>query len=364
MPLESGSFTATFFEMPEKPGDATVSAFAARAAGLLDAVPAEEPQIGWVSGRHLLETAIDEGNAWCGSVLHLAMRTARRKLPASLLNAICRRAELEYMSANQTDFVPRAKRREIKAEMTEKWLPKMPPSLSAVPFAWDPASGMLVSAGTPGAQQDEFIALFYRTTGLEPAPWTPESMCRKITGGEYSELPEFRCGDASGAEITPGRDFLTWLWFFSETGTEKIKHPDFGEFELLVEAPFVLAGSSDASGAAEISVKKGDCPGRSAETKAALSVGKKLKKARISLARGNQIFSCGVDADRFSFGSLKLPEGEAADAVSQFEDRIFNCVIFKAAVEAFFRRFLEELSGDPDGLEKRVAAWIADRDSL
>ena len=364
MPLESGTFSLSVFEMPAKPADDVIDAFAAGAAGMLDSVPADEPQIGWVTGRHLLETNINEGNGWCGSILHMALRTAKRKLPSSLLNAICRRAELEYMSANQTDFVPRAKRKEIKAEMTERWLPKMPPSLSAMPFAWDPVSDMLFVAGVPGGQMDEFIAMFQKTTGMEPVPWTPETMCRKLMNREYCDLPAFRCGNSSDMEITPGRDFLTWMWSESEKGSSKLSHPEFGEFELLVEAPFIFVGSSDSSGAGETSVKKGDSPGRSAEVKAALSVGKKLKKARLSIARGNQVFSCTMDADRFAFGGLKLPEGDAPDQVSQFEERMLNCVIFKSAVEAYFKRFAETLANEPDALEKSIGEWIAERDSL
>ena len=364
MSIESGSFSLTVFEMPSRPGDDIIDLFARYAAGMLDSVPADEPQVGWVTGRHLLETNIDEGNGWCGSILHMSLRTAKRKLPSSLLNAICRRAELEFMSANQTDFVPRAKRKEIKAEMTERWLPKMPPALAALSFAWDPAADLLFAAGNPGGQMDEFIAMFQKTTGIEPQPWTPESMCRKILNREYCDLPVFRCGGSSDAEITPGRDFLTWMWSESEKGNSKLHDPELGDFELLVEAPFIFIGSSDSSGAGETSVKKGDSPSRSAEVKAALSVGKKLKKARLSIARGNQVFSCTMDADRFAFGSLKLPEGDAPDQVSQFEERILNCGIFKKAVEAYFKKFIETLANEPDALEKDIETWISERDSL
>ena len=76
------------------------------------------------------------------------------------------------------------------------------------------------------------------------------------------------------------------------------------------------------------------------------------------------MFSCTMDADRFAFGGLKLPEGDAPDQVSQFEERMLNCVIFKSAVEAYFKRFAETLANEPDALEKSIGEWIAERDSL
>ena len=56
-----------------------------------------------------------------------------------------------------------------------------------------------------------------------------------------------------------------------------------------------------------------DCPSACAEAKAAISVGKKLKKAKVTLTRGEDIWSGTFDADKFVFSSMNLPEGEELD---------------------------------------------------
>ena len=85
--LRSGRVELHFIaaEMPED----AVERFAAKKAGTLDSVssdPEAGPQIGWVTGRHLLDNAIDDGSVHCGGWFHVAMRTASRKLPAAVVS--------------------------------------------------------------------------------------------------------------------------------------------------------------------------------------------------------------------------------------------------------------------------------------
>ena len=61
----------------------------------------------------------------------------------------------------------------------------------------------------------------------------------------------------------------------------------------------------------------------SAEAKAALAVGKKLRKAKILMARGDaDKWSFTFDADTFTITGLTLPETEEMELNARFEERV------------------------------------------
>ena len=68
MPFERGSVTFAMFELNGELPEDLLELFAAKKAGPLDAVDAE-PQFGWVTGHHLLDTTIDEASAQFGGAL-------------------------------------------------------------------------------------------------------------------------------------------------------------------------------------------------------------------------------------------------------------------------------------------------------
>ena len=367
MPFESGSTALTICNLSSKLPADHLERFAANGAGRLDDVKAE-PVIGWVSGRHLLENDINEATAICGGHLYLNLRKAERKIPSALLKAICRREELAYMQANDAGSVPSKERKRIKAEAIERNLMKMPPSFSAVPFVVDMVKGVLFAGTASQKQLENLIALFHKSVEVEPVPISVnELMARAIKGGSESDLPNLSfCGPA-GKDIdpVPGRDFLTWFWYFTEETGGKIKVPGEGDFEAMVEGPLTFAfPNSEAKGAAESAVKKGGCPQVSAEAKAALAVGKKLKKCKFNIVRGQEVWSGTFDADKFTFTGLTLPEGEEMERNARFAERVDRIHTFSKAIEAYFKTFAETFTGDGrPAAEKAIRKWAQDRES-
>ena len=363
MPFENGTIALTYFYLADKLPANYLELFTANKAGMLDQVK-DEPQIGWVSGRTLLENTIDENTSILGGHVYMNMRTAERKVPSILLKAICQRDEIAFMVENNAEKVPSKIRKEIRDDAMEKNLMKMPPSISGLPFVIDTVADMLY-LGTGSAKQiDNFIAFFYKTTGIEPLPVNINELMFRLYQQEEKDLPEVVfCENAEGGSA-PARDFLTWLWYMSEKTGGKIEVGNFGEFELLIEAPLVFALADDAKGAAESTVKKGGSPLRSAEVKAALTVGKKLRRAKLSFCRGQDIWSTTFDADKFAFSGLNLPTGEEMDRHSRFAERITNLRILHEVVRAYFRAFVEAIrSPDWEKTEKDIISWTMERDS-
>ncbi len=361
MPFESGTFALSIFTLREKLPENYIERFEQNHAGMLDHV-SDEPSIGWVSGRHLLETEINEGTAISGGHLYLNMRTAERKIPSSLLNAICKRGELAYMQENDTATVPSGERKRIKTDAVEKNLRKMPPSLSGLPMVIDLAANMMYLGTGSTAQIDNFLVFFHKTMEIEPLQITVD----EIMQGKSYDLPSVSFSEtALDDDMTPARDFLTWLWYYSESEGGTISHEKFGDFEIMIEGPLTFAFSSDdAKGSCETSMKKGN-PLRSAEAKAALEVGKKLKKAKFTIVRGQDIWKGTFDADKFAFSGLALPEGEEMERESAFQERVNFLFIFYNIFVEYFNKFADTVqSKDWMETEKKIQTWVKERESL
>ena len=150
---------------------------------------------------------------------------------------------------------------------------------------------------------------------------------------------------------------------------------DLGTFVLAIEGPLTLAYSPgktkdpDLAGSGESVVKRGN-PMASGEAKAALSSGKKLRKARVSFAREGgdaevDKWSFTFDADAFTFGSVKLPTGEEMERESAFEERVSNLNILHTVFNAYFKKFAAAvMNGKNIATEKAMRQWVADRESL
>lgn len=372
MSFESGSISLMICPLSGKMPEDYLARLAPYKAGRLDDVK-DEPAIGWVSGRHLLETEIAENTSVFGGHLYVNLRKAERKIPSQLLNAICRREELVYMQANDCLFVPKSEKRRIKEDAVERNLMKMPPCISATPIVVDLAQGILYFGGTSLTAFDAFVPEFLRAFEVEPVPLSPNELMASLFQQTELDLPSlsFVADGTVDDEPMPGRDFLTWLWFYAEKNLGVLEVKDLGEFTMMLEGPLTFSFSSakskdpDLAGAGESVVKKGN-PLTSAEAKAALAVGKKLKKAKIMLARSDaEKWTFTFDADTFAFSGLKLPEGEEMEQHSLFQERIEALHTLYTVMRAYFEVFAKSLMGtELANTEKLLRQWAKERESL
>jgi len=158
----------------------------------------------------------------------------------------------------------------------------------------------------------------------------------------------------------PGLDFFTWLWFAAETRGGLFKLDQLGDWGVMIEGPLTFV--REGAGAHETVVRRGE-PLVSAEAKAALVSGKKLRRAKLTLARGDLAFSCTFEAPAFVVRSLKLPEGEKLDALSKFQERMTFVDLFKEALLSLFDRFVEERLDAKKWKATRteIHTWVTER---
>jgi len=218
---------------------------------------------------------------------------------------------------------------------------------------------------TSDKQLDIFLGFFCDTIGFEPVPLTPEIVPVDIFKLDPDAVPPLNfsphLGDGA-SEGTLGQNFLTWVWFFQETTDGALPKSQLGEFHLLVDGPLTFV--AEGPGAHESAIRKG-LPTISAEAKAALVVGKKLKRAKLIVARGKgETWTFTIDADTFAFRGLKLPQGEALDPHGAFEERMTNLYVIQTVFYALYQKYLKQCA-DPAtfvDIQRKVKKWVADMD--
>lgn len=362
MAFESGSVSFRMFYVPKSMPKDAVARFAENAAPPLDTLSDGEIH-GWVTGRHLLDRVITEKNATFGGHLRLTLMKAERKIPEPLLRAECRMEELAQQEATGQAFLSRKVRSEIRQSIIDRLLPTMPPQLKGVPFVHDERNGLVYASALSEQQMDAFTIAFTQSMGFGLIPVYPETAAMKRLRVDVKEWPPASFApdiDDREAGQDPGEDFLTWLWFFSEARGGMAKLGDLGDFAVMIDGPlhFILEGN----GAHEAVVRKGE-PRFSAEAKAALLSGKKLKQAKLTVAQGDAQWSATITAAGFVVRGLKLPPLEKMDNVTAFQERINQIGQFSEVFLRLHDRFVEERNNIA-GWKKSVAemrAWVKER---
>lgn len=366
MSFESGTISVRWFYLPEGMPDEAQARFAKNAAPPLKTLGTDTLQ-GWVGGRHLLDLPITDENAQYGGRLRLMLLKAERKVPSSLYKAECMMEEFALMKALHKPFLRRAEKVDLRRQVMERLLPTMPPTLHGIGFVHAPGTPFVCTTAVSEKQAEAFRLHLVRTLGREAYALTADTaaaLTKRVNVRQWNrssfspEVPDSEAGESAG------QDFLTWVWFHAEARGGIVKDAKLGEFAATVDGPLLFA--REGEGAHEIVLRKG-APLASAEAKSSLLAGKKLRRSKLILARGDQMWSCGFEADAFTFRGLRLPEDDepAADAISRFQSRMMKLDDFRELVLALFSRFVEERNDARrwGTTVEEIRAWVAGRKS-
>ncbi len=362
MGFENGSVSFRLFHVPKRLPEDLIERFKKHVAPSLDHL-GEDPIHGWVTGRHLLDRAINEDTAYFGGHLRMTLMSAERKIPTSLFRAEVRMEEIARMQAMKSGSLPQKIRSEIRKEIQERLLPKMPPTLKGITFIHDDSAKLAYATAMSEKQLDAFMINLGQVLQFNFVPLTPSAVAalrRKIDVRDWDPTSFSPEVESENAEESVGLDFMTWLLFFTEARGGIATIEGTGEFGIVLEGPlmFVMEGA----GAHEAVLRKGE-PVFSAEAKTALLSGKKLRRAKLTLARGDETWQVTVDAQDFAFRGMKLPDVEALDPIGRFQDRLRHLDTFKEAFFGLFERFLDE-RGDSSKWKdtlKEIHKWLTDR---
>lgn len=151
-----------------------------------------------------------------------------------------------------------------------------------------------------------------------------------------------------------GQEFLTWLWYQSDTAPGAFTDANGQPFAVSMEQRIVVAGG--AGEARETASVSGSLsPLR--EARFGLGTGKKVTRALVRLEKDDMAFQFTLRAEDFSIGSLRTPKLDRNDADDEPDalllEKIYLVETCLALLDGLYARFLT-LRLSP-GWQKEVA---------
>lgn len=303
MSIQKGKTNLTVYRIESNPyssAEELLGAVVKHAAPPLSEAAArpDGDSIGWTSGKVLLDGQITLENSLIENKIVLNVRTTKKRIDSGLLKAVCQREEAAYLKVNNSEFVPRKVRKEIKADAVERLKKDATLGVHGVEVVID--GDKLLIGATSTKDCDLVTTLLLKN--LDIAAIQP------------------RHTNARGESFTAGREFLTWLHKkILMDGTAMLPGID-----VMIEGPLDLIAEGDAR--CTVANLKGALVTESAEVREALNDKKQISKARLALTKNNDIWHFTFNADEWTFGSLELPK---------------SCENFSTRVEAILELYNE-----------------------
>ena len=161
-----------------------------------------------------------------------------------------------------------------------------------------------------------------------------------------------------------GSEFLTWLWYQSESTSMpmSVKKSGGKEYEVHVWIDDKVILESPLS-QVHTNALKGGTPSQSPEAQIALQTGKSVKQAKIGMdISGHGEFIFTLDSQDLSPRGVKLPEiqGEDDEKSATIDIRIAQLEALSHAIDATFAQFINQRTKrdwEEQGLET-IKKWI------
>lgn len=329
------------FELPRPIGD-DVSGFARRALPSFDQVR-DQPVYGWVNPSCFAARDIAPEHCLMRNYLRMILVRAEKCIPSALLKAEIKMEETLRLKISGNDYLSRSERVEIRREIMDRMLPEMPVSLRGVEFAAIPEGTRLFATCSSDAQADVLVSFLREATGVTAMPWSARGLLC-LCGRDPKGWPAMTFSGQVDADRTAhhaGCDFLTWLWYQSETFCGRVNAGPSGFIGILLEGPLTLV--MEGGGTHVTRLAKGN-PVGSVEAKSCLQAGKKLLKAKLTFVRGEHIWSFFFDAETFAVSGLRYayPEG-LLDARSRFEYDMDQTEKVARMIHGLFSQFINRI---------------------
>jgi hypothetical protein len=305
----------------------------------------DENNVGWTSLENILDTDFKSAGYALGDYLLFSLRIDRKTIPPSLLKIRLLEGEKNLRAESGGKRIYREQREALKEQIRAQLLENSAPVPSFHEVCWSVSKNMLFFSSLTEKAAEEFQDLFKRSFGLTVYPFTPwEGALTADQGTAAAGKALTRKGagpDASAPAPSPGREFLTWLWFKSEERGGTVMIPDLGDTGVTFLRRIVLeSGDGEYSETVVCQGLHSDL----SEGKEALRRGKKIKEARIKLTRDTADWEFTLKADYFHFQSMKLPaapeEEEEGDADGRTLERIYLLEAATGIMDRLFGLFL------------------------
>jgi hypothetical protein len=343
---------------------------------------ADQTELGWTTGEHILDVEFDFEKNAVADGLHFALRVDTNKPPGDLVRSYQRMNEQTMLEASGREFLSKAQRKEAREQALSKAEAEarsgMFKRMKQVPAFWDLKRNEVYFCGSSNQVVDQFMLLFRQTFDRNLTPATAGEMAARWSAGAGQARAFDECQPAhfvqppEGADIENpseglgearerdflGTEWLTWLWYAAHVESPELAGRQGQPITVLFEKSLQLECAYKISGSLGV---KADGPTRLPEAMVGLAGGKRPVKGGLQLAVHGDVFSLGIRGDVMNFSGVKLPPPEdAATPRMVFEDRIDHLRDLIDAVNDLYVVFLKRrLSGKWNNTLNAMRNWIA-----
>lgn len=160
-----------------------------------------------------------------------------------------------------------------------------------------------------------------------------------------------------------GQEFLTWLWYASETRSNLFKDPEGRDFALfLTQRVQVQGGEGENLETATVSGPLSELR----EARLGLTTGKKVHRALVRLEMDGEAWQAVLKAEDFSVNSLKTPvvssDNEDDDPDALFLEKMYLVERFLGCMDSVYAEFAELRSSTAwEGELRKFRAWLKEQ---
>lgn len=278
---------------------------------------------GWVCYEDMLDSQWDAAPPFKGEFAIFSLRLDTRRIPAGVIKkhlALAIKDEKQKLANEGKKFVSRERKKELREEVLLKLRKHFLPVPAEFNVLWDLQSGEVWFASIQAKMIDLFQEYFLQTFDLHLEQLTPYNLALNLLGEDRaSQLDSIKAtrfvGDNADEESQSldtilGEEFLTWLWYQSDTAPGSFTDALGRQFNVYMEQRIVVQGGSGEK--KETATVSGSLsPLR--EARFGLGTGKKVARALLRIEQESLVFQFTLRADDFSLGSLKTPKLDAGD---------------------------------------------------
>ncbi len=157
-----------------------------------------------------------------------------------------------------------------------------------------------------------------------------------------------------------GQEFLTWLWYQSDTAPGAFTDSQGAPFSVSMEQRIVVQGG-EGEARETASVSGSLSPLR--EARFGLGTGKKVSRALIRLEKDELAFQLSLKAEDFSLNSLKTPKLDKSDSDEDPDalllEKFYLMEVCTGLLDALYARFLQvRLSADWPKEVAEMRQWM------
>jgi DNA recombination-dependent growth factor C len=307
-----------------------------------------EQSVGFASWEDMFEPRFDYGSYHKGEYVAFTFRQDQRKVPAIIVKKYIREAVQKYRDENEGKWPPRHERQEIQENISSWLLSRAFPQPSACEIVWSPAGKWMLLGTTSAKMMEAYLEHFEKHFNIYPVPLYHVHWALNLIPLDERQKDALNAivSAKSPQALDDGRylgyEFLTWLWFFSESMDGTIQISEEKEAKVHLGERMVLTLPGEGKEKVVCTTQANSLH----EARTALQQGKLVHEMQIFLMIGDNEYLFTLDSGLWAVKGLKTPKQlqnlDEEDPDGMFLEKMYFIEEVSLALNTLYAKFLNE----------------------